>query len=112
RSFPNVANAALFPNGATGTPSQDAMNAFTSQFNNALGTAAFQLGSALSLFPGSSNVVAQLQPMLFGSANSTNNLVSALQNLPFGTPGFDAAVASAFNTGFQNMLTPISTFFQ
>lgn len=111
QNFPNVANAALFPNGATGTPSQAALNAFATQMSNALGTTAFQLGSALSLFPNSSNVTAQLQPMLFGAANSTNSLVSALQNLEFGSTGFNTAVSTAFNNAFQNFASPLGSFF-
>jgi hypothetical protein len=114
QSFPTVANAMLFPNGATGTPSQSALNAFATQVSNALATSAFQLGSALALFPGSSTVIAQLQPMLSGAANSTstNSLVSALQALQFGGTGFNTAVATAFNNAFQNFATPLGSFFQ
>src|SRR5262249_52759544 len=101
------------PNGTTGTPSQSALNAFTTQVNNALGTAVFQLGSALSLFPGSSSAIAQLQPMLFGgAANSTNSLLAALQNLPFGSTGFTTAVSNAFGNAFQSFATPLGSFFQ
>ena len=84
QSFPNVANAMLFPNGATGIPTQAAMNSFTTQYNNALATAAYQLGSGLSLFPGSSNVISDLQPILFGAANAANS----------GTGGTAATVTS------------------
>jgi hypothetical protein len=112
QNFPTVANAALFPNGITGIPTQSVLNAFGTQVGNALGTAAFQLGSALALFPGSANVIAQLQPMLFGAANSTNSLVSALQNLQFSSTGFNTAVANAFNNAFQSFATPLGSFFQ
>ncbi len=114
QSFPTVANALLFPNGTTGTPSQSALSAFATQVGNALGTAAFQLGSGLALFPGSSNVIAQLQPMLSGAANSTstNSLVSALENLQFGSTGFNSAVSTAFNNAFSNFANPLGSFFQ
>jgi len=156
QSFPSVANAMLFPNGTTGTPDQSALNAFNSQVNSALGTAAFILGSGLSLFPNASNVVSQLQSPLFGgpttsntpglrqlfsslaslgstgmtgatgttgalglldttgatgTAGSVNNLVSALQNLQFGSPNFNTGVSNAFSGAFQNLATPIARFF-
>ena len=76
QSFPTVANAALFPNSTTGIPTQAAMNAFTTQYDNALATAAYQLGSGLALFPTSSSVVSQIAPMLFGSGTASNSLAS------------------------------------
>jgi hypothetical protein len=139
QNFPSVANAMLFPNGTASTPTQDAMNAFTTQYNSALSTAAFQLVSGLSLFPGSSNIVSQLQPIFYGTGNSTSNptpippdglstpgviykggagstspatsLVSALENLQYGTSGFNSAVSSAFGNAFQSLATPLSSFF-
>jgi len=119
QSFPTVANSMLFPNGATGTPTQAALNAFTSQSGNALGTAAFVLGSDLSLFPNTSSVVTQLQPMLFGAANGTgtattnaiNSLAATLGGLQFGSTGFNTAVSNAFGTAFQSLATPIAQFF-
>jgi hypothetical protein len=160
QSFPNVANSVLFPNGTTGTPSQAALNTFNTMVNNALATAAFQLGSGLSVFPASSGVVSQLQPLLFGATNGTFNnaassaatgignslgsaatgignslgsaatgignslgsaangiagntassLAAALQNLPFGSTGFNTAVNNAFGTAFQNLVTPLGQF--
>ena len=58
------------PTAPRALPTQAAMNAFTTQYDNALATAAYQLGSGLSLFPGSSSVVSQIQPILFGAANA------------------------------------------
>jgi hypothetical protein len=111
QSFPNVANSTLFPNGTTSTVDQSLLDTFTSQSNSALSTAAFQIGSALELFPGFSNVTAQLQPMLFNSTTNTNSLVSTLENLDFGGTGFNTAVSSAFNSGFQNVVSAVSPFF-
>ncbi len=111
QSFSSVANAALFPNGTTSTVDQSLLSSFNSQFQTALSTAAFQMGSALQLFPGSLNVLSQLQPMLFSSTTNANSLVSALKNLDFGSTGFSAAVSSAFNGGFQNVVSAISPFF-
>ncbi len=139
QSFPSVANAMLYPDGTAGTPTQDAMNAFTTQYNNALSTAAFQLGSGLSLFPGSSNIVSQLQPIFYGTGTGASNLTtiptnspstpglidnggagsttaaaslaSALENLQYGTSGFNTAVSSAFGNAFQGLASPLSSFF-
>ena len=110
QSFPIVANAMLFPNGSTASPSQDLIEAFGQQSSNALDTAAMQLGSALSIFGGSSHVISQLGPMLFGSASNLNSLASSLQNLSFGSSGFNSAVDTAFNGGFSNLLSPINSF--
>jgi hypothetical protein len=154
QSFPNVANATLFPNSTTGTisttgsgttgnignPTQDALNAFSQQVNTALNNIGFQLANNLALFNGSSNVISQLAPQLFGSSTSgsgtsgsgtsgsgntgsgttgsgttgsTSNLislVSALQNLPFGGTGFNSAVTSAFNSGFGNLAGTLNSF--
>jgi hypothetical protein len=134
QSFPDVANSVLFPNGATGTPTQDLMNTFSQQVSNALNTAAFQLGSSLALFDGSSNLITQLAPMLFGSTTNLNSgsstnlnsgsstnlnsgssanltsLASALQSLPFGDTGFSSAVTNAFNSSFSNLLGSINSF--
>ncbi len=110
QSFPNVAEAMLFPNGTTTTPTQELVQAFNQQSSTALGTAAMQLGSALSIFGGSSQVIAQLQPMLFGSTSNLTSLASSLQNLSFGSSGFNSAVTNAFNTGFSNLLSPINSF--
>jgi hypothetical protein len=111
QSFPNAANSILFPNGATGNPTQDLFDAFGKQARNALATAAFEIGSSLALFNGFSRVVLQIQPMLFGSASGVNSLASALQNLPFGGSGFNSAVLDAFNSAFNNMVGPVNSFF-
>jgi len=110
QSFPNVANSMLFPNGATGNPTQDLLDAFGTQASNALATAAFQLGSSLALFPASASVISQIQPLLFGATTNLNSLASALQSLPFGGTGFNSAVSEAFNSGFSNLLGPITSF--
>jgi hypothetical protein len=110
QSFPTVATSMLFPNGTTSMPSQDLLSAFNTQATNALATVAFQLGSNLSTFGHFSNVASQIQPMLFGSTTNLNSLSSSLQNLSFGSTGFDSAVNSAFNTGFNNLLTPVNSF--
>jgi hypothetical protein len=132
-TFPSVADAALFPNAITGTGTtgtgttstvdQNLLNAFTSQADTALGTAAFEIGSALQLFPGFMNVTSQLEQMLFNSASGSgsttnnnsavtaNNLASELENLDFGSPAFNSAVASAFGTTYQNVLSAIAPFF-
>jgi hypothetical protein len=137
QSFPNVTNSMLFPNstigtisttgtgisgttgttGTTGNPTQDALTAFSQQVNTALNNVAFLLGNNLALFNGSSNVISQLAPMLFGSTtngstNTTNltSLASALQNLPFGSTGFNTAVANAFNSGFGSLVGPLNSF--
>jgi len=110
QNFSTVANSMLFPNGTTATPSQSAINAFSGLTNNALNTAAFQLSSGLSLLPQGSNLARQLQPLLFGSSTATNNFASALQNLPYGTTGFNTAATGAFNTAFQNFQAPLNSF--
>ena len=111
QSFPNVANSMLFPNGTTGIPTQDMLNSFNQQAMNAPSTASFQLGSVLSLFPGSSSVISQLQPLLFGATTSNvSSLASSLQNLSFGSSGFNSAVATQFNNGFNNLLGPLTSF--
>ena len=87
QTFPNVANAMLFPNGTTVTPTQAALNAFTTQSNNALGTASFELGSALALLPQTSSVVSQVQPMLFGTVNNgTTSLALRCRTCNSGPP--------------------------
>ena len=140
QSFPTVASAILYPNGTTTTttPTQTNLNAFTTQYNNALATAAFVLGSGLSVLPSASSVVSQLQPLLFGLANGStgstgttglagstgttgltgstgsgtlSSLVSALQNLQYGSTGFNTAVSNAFSSSFQNLVTPIARAF-
>ena len=113
QSFPNVANSMLYSNGATGTPTQAAMNAFSTAYNNALSTAAFQLGSALSLFRGYASAIPQLQPLLWGVSNGINgttSLLSALQNLPYGTSGFNSAVSTAFGNAYQALVSPLDSF--
>jgi len=109
RSFPTVANSTLFANGAT-TATPEALAAFQSQVNPALGTLAFQLGSDLSLFPFSSTGVApQLQSALFGTG--PNSFITSLQTLPNTSANFNTAAATAFNNGFNNLVNPLNGFF-
>jgi len=109
QNFPGVANSVLFPNGVVGTPTPAAQAAFNTQINNALATSAFQLGSGLSVFPRSSSLISQLQPVFFG--NGTNSLTTNLQNLQLASPEFNTTLATAFNNGFQNTINPLNTFF-
>ena len=120
-SLPSVATSMLFPNGVTATPSQDLINGFNSQVTNALDTAAFQLGSSLAMLNGSSSVVSQLEPLLFGSTTNPNSLASVLQSLPLGTASssgitgasntsLSSAVESALNTGMNNLVAPLASF--
>src|SRR5699024_8756343 len=100
QTFPSVANSTLFPNGTNVTPTHAAVNQFTTQAGHALATAAFQLGSSLSVFPGSSGVIAQLQPLLFGSANSpVNSLASSAATGINSTGGTFNPSASSAATG-------------
>jgi hypothetical protein len=94
QSFPGVANSILFPNGTTGTPSQAALSRFTTAFNNAVATAAFQLGSGLSLFPLSSSVVSQLVPLIFGSGSTGTTWTTGLTGTT-GTTGTTALTGTA-----------------
>src|SRR4030095_6017798 len=93
------------------SPSQDALNAFDLQAGNALRTAAFQLGSGQSIFSGASQVASQIQPILFGAGATSNSLGSSLQNLPFGSAGFNYAVSSPVNNSFQSLGSVLSPFF-
>ena len=109
QSFPNVANTGLFANGAlTATPQNQL--AFINQAGGALGTAAFQLGSDVALFPfNSTGVGPQLQSALFG--NTPTSLFTQLQNLPNASATFNTAATTAFNNGFQSLVTPLNSFF-
>jgi trimeric autotransporter adhesin len=114
--------------GTTATLNPTLLGTFNTQVNNALGTVAYVLGSELALFPGSSSVVSQLDSALFGGSSGTsgatgtttnptssavNSLATALANLQYGATGssqLSSAVTSAFTTGLQNLVTPLSTF--
>ena len=50
--------------------------------------------------------------MLFSTGSSSTSLASVLQNLPYGNTTFDTSVANAFNTGYQNLVSSLSPFFQ
>ncbi len=131
-NYPTVANAILYPNGSTAVPTSTAIGNFTSAVNNALGTAAYQLGSGLALFPGYSSLITRLQPVFYGSTGGTGvtgsvgatggvgtttggaaftNLASALSGLPYGTTSFNTAVSNAFTGAYQNLVTPIARYF-
>jgi hypothetical protein len=109
QNLPGVANSVLFPNGTSTSPTQQLFDQFGVQARNALSTVTMQVGSDLAMFPGSSSVIAQIQPMLFGSSSSS--LLSGLQSLPFGTPNLGAAVTNVFNSSFDNFLGGIDAFF-
>jgi len=102
------------------------VNAFQQQFSNALGTAAFQLGSVLSLFPNAQTTLgSQLQSSVFGTGinpvtgqpnNSFMNGLTGLLTFDSGTApptfnGFNTGFQNAFTTAFQNFSTPLNTFF-
>jgi hypothetical protein len=108
-SVPNAAQTALFANG--GNPTTTAVNGFQQQFSNALGTAAFQLGSALSLFPNATTTLApQLNSALFSTGTNPatgqpfNSVLNGFQGL-FNTNTTTPLTANTFNTGFQNAFT-------
>jgi hypothetical protein len=110
QAFPNVANSILFPNGTNVTPTQAAVNQFNTAVGNALSTAAFQLGSGLSVFPGSSSVISQLQPLLFGSTNSPVNSGASSGGTGINTTGgtFNPG-ASSGGTGIGNSASSAAT---
>jgi hypothetical protein len=111
QSFPTVANSVLFPNGAT-TATADAQAALANQTRQALGIAAFQLGSNLALFPDAATTVGpQLQSALFGTGAGAHSLFSSLQGLPTTSTGFNTAASTAFTNGFQGLVSPLSSFF-
>ena len=103
QTFPSVVNSTLFPNGTNVTPTQAEVNQFNTQVGNALATAAFQVGSGLSVFPGSSGVISQLQPLLFGSTNSPVNSGSSSGATGINTTG------GTFNPGASSGATGINT---
>ncbi len=142
QSFPNVANSMLYGGAnAAGTPTPAALAAFNTAYNNAINTAAFQLGSGLSLFPLNSSVVSQLVPLIYGGGTTGattgtigttgNNVFTALasipgylQNLlagnPTGTTGtgigtgitsLNTAIANAFGNVYSGLARPIGTYF-
>jgi hypothetical protein len=110
QSFPNVANSVLFPNGAT-TATTAAQQAFANQVNQALGTAAFQLGNNLALFPNASTLTPQLQSALFATGTNSNSLLAALQGLPTTNTGFNTAATTAFTNNFSGLISPLNSFF-
>ncbi|MGO9462780.1 MAG: hypothetical protein ACLQVF_01265, partial [Isosphaeraceae bacterium] len=83
QSFPNVANSVLYPNGSTSNPTQQLFDQFGVQSRSALSTVALQLASSLSLFPGSSSVLSQIEPMLAGSSTDTTGLLASIEVLPY-----------------------------
>jgi len=118
-SFPNAASG-LFANGTT--PTTDSVTAFNQQASGALGTAAFQLGSALSVIPNAMTALGpQLQSALFATGtNATtglanNSLLSGLQGLPFTTAAssneFNTAAQTTFGSNFGNVVSPLFSFF-
>src|SRR5205814_8625045 len=76
----------------------------------ALGTAAFPLGSNLALFPNAATgVLPQLQSGLFGTGS--RSLFGALQGLPTTSTGFSTAAGTAFTNGFGSLVSPLTNFF-
>jgi hypothetical protein len=110
QSYPTVANSVLFPDNTTTAPTQQLLDQFNAQSANAVSTAAFELASDLQLFPGSASVAAQIEPALFGSGTNKSSLITALQDLPYGSTTFNSAVSTTFNTAFQNVIAPLSGF--
>lgn len=129
-AFGSLANSAISNARANlfntaGNFNSQAANAFRQAYLNALGTAALQTGSVLSVFP---NAQATLGPQLQSSLFATGT--DRLTNLPAvsffnNLPGFAASGATSqpltfnsFNTGFQNgftsafqnFTTPLNTF--
>lgn len=107
--FPIVASSGLFPNGAlTASPANQL--AFINQAGGALGTAAFQLGSDLSLFPTfNPGLGPELQNGFFGTGPTS--LFSQIQNLPNASATFNTAANTAFNNGFGSLVGPLGTAF-
>lgn len=131
QAFPNVASTSLFANGrATATPEN--LASFLNQGTQALGTAVYQLGSNLSLFSnGRTDLVSGLQNSIFGNGTFTppntgtgsigstggvtpaqfSNFLNAFGGLPSSSDGFNSAVSTAFNNGFQNLGGSLNSFF-
>ncbi len=116
QTFSGVANSTLFPNGTTDAngqpiiPSQAAISAFNRQAGTALQTAAFQLNSGLSVFPGAARATAALSPILFGTGTGNNltSLSTTLQNLQFGGSTFNNDVTTAFNNSLGNIFNAVN----
>lgn len=110
QSVPTIAGSTLFPNG-TVTASAANLQTFANQLLPALNTAAFQLGSNLSLLPNAVNsVVPRLQTAFFDMNSGSNSLFNSIQSLPNTSTAFNTAATTAFNNGFQNIVTPVSNF--
>jgi len=90
--------------------SQALSSQVASSTNSALDAAAMELGSSLSLFSGSSNVLSQVAPIFFSSTSPLANLATSLQSIPSGSQAFNSAVTSAFNTSFSTLLSPLTSF--
>ncbi len=111
QSFPTVGSSMLFPNGAT-TATLDAQRAFVNQFQQALGTTAFQLGSNLSLFQGANaTLTPTLQTALFGTDVTNPGLFGLLSNLPVDSVDFPTATSGLFSGNFADIISPLNTFF-
>ncbi|MDB5352436.1 MAG: hypothetical protein JWN86_3683 [Planctomycetota bacterium] len=109
QTLPTLANSTLFANGAT-TATASAQQAFANQTLSALGVAASQLSTGLSLVPGlAPSLTSQLQTGLFGSGSSS--LFSTLQSLASTNNGFGAATSTAFTNAFQSLTSPLSSSF-
>ncbi|MHB1557370.1 MAG: hypothetical protein ACYC61_07810 [Isosphaeraceae bacterium] len=141
QSYPNVANAMLYGDAnATGAPTPAAQAAFNAAYNNAINTAAYQLGSGLSLFPLNSSIVSQLAPLIYGGGSTGtttgtittgttgNSVYTALASIPdylqnllagnptgaltgTGTTAMNTAIENAFGNVYNSLASPISTYF-
>jgi hypothetical protein len=120
----NNARTSLF--NTAGNLNNQAATAFRQSFLNALGTAAFQTGSILSVFPNAQSTLGQqLQSTLFATGiDRLTNLpaVSFFNNLPgltaTGTTtspltfnSFNTGFQNGFASAFQNFTTPLNQFF-
>lgn len=110
QNFGNVANPLVFPNGAT-VADPTGLQQFNLLTQNALNTAAFQVGSALSVFPNASTITPQLLNTFFVSPTGEPGVLRNLQNLPTTVDQFGPAANAAFTNGFSGLTTPLAGFF-
>jgi hypothetical protein len=106
------------PTGTTPTLNQTLMSQLGTDVNNALATIAFELGTELPLFSGSSSVISTLDSALFGASNGSaatasntaSSLASALANLQYGGSSLNTGVSNAFTSALDNLVSPLYTF--
>ncbi len=111
QGFNSVANPLLFPNGAT-VADPIGLQQFNGLTQNALNTAAFQVGSALSVFPNANiGAIPGIQGAFFGAPNGEQGIYRSLQNLPTTSADFGTAASTAFTNSFSSFTTPLANFF-